>query len=157
MEQKNMSSTTYTISKVIKLVHLEPLQTYQFKIISSDKTPFQYVFVDQNALDQEQIQYLTAEDGFISGEIDLDTPYYLVLRSDIPMTVSVELNSRPYSPTTKSNVDYGKYILVVLGFAFIFYFVYTSQQQQQQQTLPPKITPTSKSSLLEKLKNVQID
>lgn len=103
-----MSETKiYKIHKMKQLIDLnDDLINFQvfFNIKSINNTPFKMSIVNQDTLDNEEIQYKNVNDGFISGNVKVDTNkvfqnYYIVLKSDesTDCEVTIERNELKYN------------------------------------------------------------
>jgi hypothetical protein len=100
---------TYTLGKIKQLIDLNGESTnfeLSFTIKCKDDTPFQILVVDQTTLDNStELDYKDAR-KVISGNIIADKNiyqnYYLILRSEVPCVVDVELNKKelPLTPTS---------------------------------------------------------
>ena len=109
-----MSQTkkTYTLGKIKQLIDLNGDSTnfnLTFKVSCKDNTPFNLLVVDQTTLDNSpKIDYKEAK-GSISGNIVADKNvfqnYFLILKSDTPCEVDVELMKKELPRTPDIKMD----------------------------------------------------
>ena len=103
-----MSETKiYKIHKMKQLIDLnDDLINFEvfFNIKSINNTPFKMSIVNQYTLDNQEIQYKNVNDGFISGNVKVETNkvfqnYYIVLKSDesTDCEVTIERNELKYN------------------------------------------------------------
>jgi hypothetical protein len=158
-----ITTHTYTISKVQKLVDLNTdLVNYriEFSITSPENKPFEMLIINQQTLDTtppEELEYRQVN-GSISGEVVSDKNiyqnYFIILRSNIPMSVNIELKTFQIEPASATPTgmgggvdssgvgqrmkesefppgddatDYTKYVLIGIGIAFVVYFIWSSE------------------------------
>ena len=103
---------TYQLSKIKQLIDLNGDSTnfdLTFKVTCKDSTPFNLLVVDQTTLDNTpNLQYKEVV-GTISGNIVADKNvyqnYFLILKSQSPCSVDVELTKKvlPKTPENKLN------------------------------------------------------
>lgn len=108
-----MSQTkkTYTLGKIKQLVDLNGDSTnfdLTFKVTCKDNTPFNLLVVDQTTLDNSpELDYKEAK-GTISGNIVADKNvfqnYFLILKSETPCVVDVELFKKELPKTPDVNM-----------------------------------------------------
>lgn len=100
----------YKINKIKQLIDINGDSTNfdaTFTAISLDGTEFDVLVVDQTTLDNsEDLQYKKAEAGKMSGNIVADKNvyqnYFLILKSDKPCDVNVEINKKEIAPNPKN-------------------------------------------------------
>ena len=101
---------TYTLGKIKQLIDLNGDSTnfnLSFKVSCKDNTPFNLLVVDQTTLDNSPKLDYKESKGTISGNIVADKNifqnYFLILKSDTPCEVDVELmkNELPRTPDIK--------------------------------------------------------
>jgi len=170
MSSPQTTNKTYTIGKVKQLVDLNGDAT-NFKIVfnvrSKDNKPFDAVIIDQQNLDKNETLQFKQAPGILSGEILADKNayqnYYLALRSNEPLEVSVQLqferlpdfiplqqDDQPiYSASDEAKPSKVKYIVLGIIVLAIAIFLYTRIDKGNNK-------PTMKASLLDKLKKVNI-
>ena len=101
---------THYIDNYRKLIELNGNLTNfecSFNVTSSGNTPFSALVADQNSLDTNpNMPYKQATDGQISGTITQDKnvyqPYYLVLKTDTPGEVTINLNVKEIPPNNQN-------------------------------------------------------
>lgn len=94
---------SYTINDIQKLVDLNGKTAnfdLSFKVESKDKKPFKAIVIDQVSLENNDIpEYKTVTDGIITGNVSSDRGeylnYFLLLKSDGPVEVEVEIDINP--------------------------------------------------------------
>lgn len=98
---------SYEVSSQRRLVPLNPdFSNFRmlFKVSSSGGIPFNAIVVDQKTLDTESVIDMRVVDTELSGQIVSDDDpterYYLMLSSDSPTIVDVELHITHVPPTT---------------------------------------------------------
>jgi len=97
---------TYSLSKIKQLINLNgELVNFDltFRIVAKNKEPFEALVVDQLTLDNSPtLQYKKIEEGELSGNIsnNNNTPqtFFLIMRSDPPCEVDIEINRREIPP-----------------------------------------------------------
>lgn len=97
------TTQSYNINEIKKLIDLNGSYTnfnLNFKATSVDSKPFKAVVVDQVSLESNDIpDYKVASDGIITGNVKSDSGvyinYYLMLKSDEPNIVDVEIDLTP--------------------------------------------------------------
>jgi len=102
----------YVINNVQQLFELNPnLVNFKssFAVQSLSNEPFMGIVINQQHLDSgEALVFKTADQGFFSGEIiqdnNLYTNWYLVLKSQKPNKVAIDIQTQPVPPR-KSNQD----------------------------------------------------
>lgn len=93
-----ITKNVYSISKIKKLIDLNHnMINFQVRFILTSNQPFYALIVDQDTLDTtDNLQYKYVEDR-LSGEIISDKNmyqnYYIILKSDKPINVNVELHT----------------------------------------------------------------
>ncbi len=166
MEQPIITQKTYSTSKIKKLVDLNH-DMINFKVtftLSSDEV-FKALIVNQSTLDNistDDLEYKTVQ-GSMSGEIVADKNvyqnYYIILKSDIPASVNVELATvklpdyiKKTSNLSNDQVDsYDTTKLVtysIIGIVMLFVLYYITRD-----TVKNNPTATHQS-LLSKLKRI---
>lgn len=99
MSNTTVTKQTYSISKIKKLIDLNGDMTnfrIHFTIASPEGKTFEALIVDQSTLDNMEPEYKTVP-GSMSGDIEATKNvyqnYFIILRSQLPMTVEVELET----------------------------------------------------------------
>jgi hypothetical protein len=93
-----ITKNVYSISKIKKLIDLNHnMINFKVRFILTSNQPFYALIVDQDTLDTtDNLQYKYVEDR-LSGEIISDKNtyqnYYIILKSDKPTNVDVELHT----------------------------------------------------------------
>lgn len=188
-----ISSNTYSISKIRKLIDLNH-DMINFRLnfkITSDGTPFQALIVNQTTLDNvSELEFKQVDDGLLSGEIIVDKNvyqnYFLILKSDTPTSVEVELETfvlpqyieqkgdgervgggggvgkkkspRQQSPPTTDDKNNMMYIFACIGVVTFIYFIVckTSGGGEGGANIKGGIQ-TAHESLLSKLKQMPLE
>lgn len=164
------TTNSYSISKIKKLIGLNHDMInfkVQFDIKSDDGSSFQMLVLDQNSMDNVDIssmEYKNVE-GSISGEViankNVRQNYYIVLRSDVPTSVNVRLQTtqlpdvieaeKPKAAvesTSESNFNMAYIFLAIIGIIVLYVLLSTSDKS-------PKTG--MHQSLLSKLRKLQIE
>lgn len=161
---------TYTISKIQQLVDLNTdLVNFKinFKIYSLQNLPFEALIVNQSTLDtEENIQFKKVQ-GSLTGEIISDKNmfqnYFLIMKSETPMAVEVELDIEKLPDYIEPPGDGGnnylqenniKYLIVGFG-VLVLIFLILKFNSKDKNILPK--SNVEKFSLLEKLKRLPIE
>ncbi len=147
MYNKMTSVKTYSVSNKIQLIDINH-DMINFKVefvLSSDK-PFYALIVDQDTLDNTEIQNIEFRyvENNISGEVVSDKNtyqnYYVVLRSDTPTEVRVQLITTPLPEYLEQEEDQ-----------------YPQQPQQPQKQHPQSSQQTQQPRLEETVKTDKTD
>jgi len=99
---------SYKINEIKKLIDLNGHHknfSLNFKATSADSSPFKAIVVDQVSLESNNIpDYKVASDGIITGNVKSDSGvylnYFLMLKSDEPIVVDVEIDLTPLPDST---------------------------------------------------------
>jgi hypothetical protein len=165
---------TYTLSKVQQLVDLNNDVVnfrLKFHIESKEGKPFQAVVVSQSQLDSDEDIQFQNVDSVISGDVENNNNvyqnYYILLKSDTPVTVNVttlfeplpeyieeETPQTPEPEEPKTNFDSLKTIILIAIVACVLYMLYTRSGSISS---TGKKTGGGGSSLLSKLKDMPIE
>lgn len=102
----SLTKKTYTLGKIKQLIDLNGDSTnfdLSFKVSCKDETPFNILVVDQTTLDNTpELNYKDAK-NVISGNIVADKNiyqnYFLILKSETPCVVDVEINKNELPKT----------------------------------------------------------
>jgi len=101
------TTQSYKINEIKKLIDLNgPHKNFSlnFKATSADSSPFKAIVVDQVSLESNNIpEYKIASEGIITGNVKSDSGvylnYFLMLKSDEPIVVDVEIDLTPLPNT----------------------------------------------------------
>ncbi len=110
----SQSKKTYTLGKIKQLIDLNGDSTnfdLSFKVTCQDDTPYNLLVVDQTTLDNTpELQYKEARKS-ISGNIVADKNvyqnYFLILKSEKPCVVDVELTKKVLPKTPSGPIESG--------------------------------------------------
>lgn len=110
----SQSKKTYTLGKIKQLIDLNGDSTnfdLSFKVTCQDDTPYNILVVDQTTLDNTpELQYKEARKS-ISGNIVADKNvyqnYFLILKSEKPCVVDVELTKKVLPKTPSGPIESG--------------------------------------------------
>lgn len=184
-QQPQIFKNTYSISKTRTLIdvnHDKINFRTAFHIRSLNQKPFLAVIVDQNTLDKsDNIQFKQSQsNGIMSGEIVSDKntqqQYYIMIKSDTPSIVEVELQTihlpdyiDPPQPETESKEQsfssleqsYTTYIFAIIGILLLGYVFMNLGKSEGGKggsgTSKKGGTGGGGRSLLNKLKNLPIE
>jgi hypothetical protein len=152
-----MTTKNYTldISKVKQLIDLnEKMVNFElsFRVFSTDKSPFEMVIVDQNILDTQQtFDYKHIKEGEISGNMISDKNesrnHYMLLRSDKPCKVQIEIRRKEIPPNIpvavpspvisqkhKEGINWLRIIIisaVILGIGYVLYTNFSKPKSKE--------------------------
>ncbi len=168
IQSPTITQKSYSISRIKTLIDFNHDMVnfkVNFNIVSPENQTFSALIVNQETLDTqdaETLEYKTVQ-GSLSGEIVSDTnskqSYFIILMSEIPMSVDVTLESYRYpdyienrdAPTRKEQIDIKFYLLLGVVVLIVFYFIFTRFSDA------PKVhknTNRGGESLLAKLKRL---
>lgn len=168
MDSNNQyNKKSYSVSKVINFVPInDNLVNFKTTFTLDSNGPFYMSIVDQDKLDNTPHEDLNFKhiQKTISGDVVYDknipSSYYLLLKSDIPAIVDVELNTEPIEAAVmevkpSSNKNY-MYILLVVVIVGVGYYLFTKHDFKKG--LVPDLKTNSKlnKSLLERLQNIPV-
>lgn len=171
------TNNSYTINRTVTSILLNDNLT-NFKItftVASRVHPFQLCIVNSSMLDsisQDQLEFKNIE-NIVSGDIEYDKniydSYYMLLKSDFPTMVDVNLIKDVLEPQSSNNVNMNSntiliVIVVLVILALLYYMIKNNKIGTSDITnllnsatngnnLQPSIT---KKSLLERFKNLPI-
>ena len=158
----NNNKKTYRLGKIKQLIDLNGDSInfdLTFKVIAKDPSiPFNVLVVDQNTLDNTpELQYKKVDNGSITGKITADKNmyqnYFLILKSEIPCDVDVELIKKnlPKTPiitprkinktaTTENLIKKNWKIIAIagifIGISVILYFYCKNSKSTELSTAP---------------------
>jgi hypothetical protein len=172
------TSAEYSISKIKKLIDLNgDMVNFRIHFRVYGDQPFQALIVDQNTLDTDPEIKFKDVNGELSGDIVSDNgiyqPHFMILKSDMPSTVTVDLFkeelqvSKPNQPveTTVATAsgdqnNYMTFIAVGIILACVAYYVlYYKKDSTSSSSSSGGALPKSDmyESLLSKLKKVSLE
>ena len=168
------TSAEYSISKIKKLIDLNgDMVNFRINFRVYGDQPFQALIVDQNTLDTDPEIKFKDVDGELSGEIVSDNGVYqahfMILKCDVPSTVTVDLFKEELqitSPTrsevgtvatTGDQTNYLTFIAIGIVVACVAYYIlyYKNETASSGNGALPK--SDMYQSLLSKLKKVSMD
>jgi len=174
-----ISTASYPISKIKKLIDINHDMInfkVDFTITSDSDQPFEALVVDQSTLDTvepNQLKYKTV-DGELSGEIVADKNvyqnYFIILKSEIPTSVTVELKTthlpdyidkgekikKKQKKTKKETYINIKYIIAV-AIAGIILYLFVSKLTSNSTGISILSKNNINQSLLAKLKKLSLE
>lgn len=174
MQEPTITQNSYSISKIKKLIDLNhDMINFKLTFNMVSENQFQALIIDQSTLDNipsDQLEYKTVN-GSLSGEVVADKNvyqnYYIILKSDVPTSVSVELqtiklpdhiNNEPKEKKDKSGTSSSvnssnlKYILIGIGLVIGLYFLLCRNDKDIK-----GIKSNMNQSLLSKLKKIPLE
>ena len=171
------NTKVYSVSKTKQLIDLNgKLKNFHLKFKVSAGKPFDVLVVDQSTLDQKpDLDYITV-DSMLDGEVHADKNvyqnYYMILKAQEPVEVSVELDLEPLPDFIDSSGKEGQEhsthakdsglstagivvcVLVLLG--LLYYFGNSNSNSKSGGSgsvmIPPPATATS---MIDKLRNAK--
>ena len=173
------TSTEYTISKIKKLIDLNgDMVNFRIHFRVYGDHPFQALIVDQNTLDTNPEINFKDVDGELSGDIVSDNgiyqPHFMILKSDSPSSVTVDLfkEELQITPQTRSNEttttesttgdgqnNYLTFLAIGIIIACAGYYIMYYKKETSGSGLNRTALPKSDmyQSLLSKLKKVSLE
>lgn len=157
------STKTYSIDKVISFIPInDNLVNFKTTFTLMSNGPFYMYIVDQHKLDTTPHENLEFKyiDRTISGDIvydkNIQNSYYLLLKSDIPTSIEVELNTEGIqAKTTDINTSNNYlYILVIIVVIGIGYYMFTKNSSGGIRA--PQAQGKLSRSLLERLQSTHV-
>ena len=179
-EQPIVTQNSYSISKIKKLIDLNH-DMINFKVLfnisSPDDQQFQALIVNQSTLDSvesDKLEYKTVQ-GSLSGEVVADKNvyqnYYVILKSDVPIAIDVELQTTKLpdyiehvekkpkkEQESSSQNDNVKYILMGIGVMVVLYFIMVKMNEGKGSGGGGSLPKSGMhQSLLTKLKKISLE
>jgi len=172
------TSTEYTISKIKKLIDLNgDMVNFRIHFRVYGDHPFQALIVDQNTLDTNPEINFKDVDGELSGDIVSDNgiyqPHFMILKSDSPSSVTVDLfkeelqitpptrsdETTTTEPTTGTQTNYLTFLAIGIIIACVGYYIMYYKKETSGSGLKGTDLPKSDmyQSLLSKLKKVSLE
>jgi len=155
------------LKKLIKLNTKDIGHTYGSNVsfTASGLSPFQFLIIDENTLntiEESKLQYKQVASS-ISGEItvhaDQDVEYYILLKSEKPTKVKIELvysplppppvaPSTPVSPQVQTETNYQLYFILGIVVVCVAFLVVNNRTKLGAKSFVPNL------SVLDKLKQM---
>jgi uncharacterized membrane protein len=169
------TQTKYLVNKIKTLIDLngDVINFHlNFHVSSVNNSPFEMLITDQRTMNMEEsLQYQSINEGEISGEMSWDRnshqSFYMILRSNEPTEIIVELELTPIEPSKteyggqvvekkdvkqQTETKYSFYLIVLVVCIIIGAMIYFNQNGDTGLSSVSKIYSGPKKSILSNLK-----